>query len=740
MSNFTPQEIEEFLQEFFDVVGARQYVGARYVPIFGRAGEDTIEWDDLAPYEPLTVVMHEGVSYVSRRYVPTGIQITDTAYWAETYRFNAQVEQYRQQVMGFSEDIAEAKGLAELVAGMLPTGAFSSDATVEDAIAQVENELTVGLTSLGQMIDSLIIESGTSDAETIAARTDAKTGRTYSTLANRLLTESWTYVRDIAASDDMDNLTDLGFYYVGDGIANIGHFPLASSEIGFVLVFGKSVINTANTNTPAQLYVSCRDIPQLYMRQASGAGPTWSAWKRIANDSLYLGATVNAQYDADTLLQSGYWFVNNSSDPSSYAHYPCETGVMFVLPQIGGSQAYQVTLDATTSDIWYRRRAGATPTWGSWISLKSVMTTATILALYLGSTYESRLYDADDLQTTGYCWVNHADADPTLYSHYVSNTGVLMVLNRPNNVQCYQVCIDVPTQNVYFRRRGGAPAAWSAWYPIYREPDPPVITPQLPDRLESLTANPALTAGFSGVTMRVMTYNVCQYDNDTTTDISDDQLFALRSLLMDANCDIMGWQESTAYINDNTTNDKRASEWVFYGAFNYNYINNNESLHSRTYSLRDAANVALTDGGRHYSHANIQVNGKVVSLYSVHAYPQATPEAKAIREANLREFAGILDADTADYKIAFGDFNIREDETALFKTIFTDYDMVNGGYLGWYATTGRYAPTYGTEWPNDNILLSKNIGIKSVHLYKDWYTLLCSDHLPLVAEIVLIGA
>ena len=104
-NSFTPQQIEQFLQEFFDVVGARQYVGARYIPIFGRAGSDTVEWDDLAPYEPLTVVMHDGVSYVSRRYVPTGIEITDTDYWVETYRFNAQVEQYRQEVLGFQEQI-----------------------------------------------------------------------------------------------------------------------------------------------------------------------------------------------------------------------------------------------------------------------------------------------------------------------------------------------------------------------------------------------------------------------------------------------------------------------------------------------------------------------------------------------------------------------------------------------------------------------------------------------------------
>lgn len=104
-TSFTPQEIEEFLHQFFDVTGARQYVGARYVPIFGRAGSDTVVWDDLAPYEPLTVVMHNGVSYVSRRYVPSGIAITDTDYWAETYRFNAQVEQYRQQVLSFQGQI-----------------------------------------------------------------------------------------------------------------------------------------------------------------------------------------------------------------------------------------------------------------------------------------------------------------------------------------------------------------------------------------------------------------------------------------------------------------------------------------------------------------------------------------------------------------------------------------------------------------------------------------------------------
>ncbi len=107
MANFTPQQIEEFLQEFFDVVGTRQYIGARYIPIFGRPGESSIEWDDTAPYEPLTIVLYQGDSYTSRQYVPAGIPITNGEYWAKTSNYNSQVEQYRQEVLQLSQTVDE---------------------------------------------------------------------------------------------------------------------------------------------------------------------------------------------------------------------------------------------------------------------------------------------------------------------------------------------------------------------------------------------------------------------------------------------------------------------------------------------------------------------------------------------------------------------------------------------------------------------------------------------------------
>lgn len=111
---FTDEQINEILSIFTQNLGHRQYIGARYVPIFGRKDEESIEWDNSAPYEPLTIVLYQGNSYTSRQYVPVGIGIDNVDFWAETGNYNAQVEQYRAEVRAFdgritqnAEDIAE---------------------------------------------------------------------------------------------------------------------------------------------------------------------------------------------------------------------------------------------------------------------------------------------------------------------------------------------------------------------------------------------------------------------------------------------------------------------------------------------------------------------------------------------------------------------------------------------------------------------------------------------------------
>ena len=74
-----------------------EYTGMRYVPVFA----DPAEWSSANSYEPLEIVIHQGSSYTSKTFVPVGIDISDPQYWALTGNYNAQVEQYRQEVLEF---------------------------------------------------------------------------------------------------------------------------------------------------------------------------------------------------------------------------------------------------------------------------------------------------------------------------------------------------------------------------------------------------------------------------------------------------------------------------------------------------------------------------------------------------------------------------------------------------------------------------------------------------------------
>lgn len=68
------------------------YVGHRYVPkIYG-------EWNKEETYEGLSIVTFQGSSYTSKKRVPVGVDILNTEYWTVTGNYNAQVEQYRQDV------------------------------------------------------------------------------------------------------------------------------------------------------------------------------------------------------------------------------------------------------------------------------------------------------------------------------------------------------------------------------------------------------------------------------------------------------------------------------------------------------------------------------------------------------------------------------------------------------------------------------------------------------------------
>lgn len=82
-------------------MSTRQYIGARYVPKFA----DPIAWDNTRAYEALTIVDYLGTSYTSKKAVPVGVAITNSEYWVATGIYNAQVEQYRQEVVTLEQEL-----------------------------------------------------------------------------------------------------------------------------------------------------------------------------------------------------------------------------------------------------------------------------------------------------------------------------------------------------------------------------------------------------------------------------------------------------------------------------------------------------------------------------------------------------------------------------------------------------------------------------------------------------------
>lgn len=140
----------------------REYVGARYVPVFA----DPIQWDITLKYEPLTVVTDNGASYVSRRYVPEGIQLNDTDYWILWADYNAQLQQ-------LIEDVNTYNGRIEDLEEALPVTSYDDVNTVEAAISAIDtrtdaledalpiadyddvNTVSAGISALDTRIDAL---------------------------------------------------------------------------------------------------------------------------------------------------------------------------------------------------------------------------------------------------------------------------------------------------------------------------------------------------------------------------------------------------------------------------------------------------------------------------------------------------------------------------------------------------------------------------------------------------------
>ena len=138
-----------------DYSGVREYIGARYVPVFANPPE----WNDTRRYEPLTIVLHKGNSFTSTQYVPTGIDISNTEYWLETGNWNAQIEAYREEVLRFDARITQnANGIEANMAAIASeaTARENADTAIRNLITAEETARTAADTELRSDLNAAI--------------------------------------------------------------------------------------------------------------------------------------------------------------------------------------------------------------------------------------------------------------------------------------------------------------------------------------------------------------------------------------------------------------------------------------------------------------------------------------------------------------------------------------------------------------------------------------------------------
>lgn len=255
-----------------------QYIGARYVPITANP----IEWSNANAYEPLTIVTYQGNSYTSRQYVPVGIDITNDNYWALTGNYNAQVEQYRQEVLTFDNRIA------------------ANTTAIEGEISARENADTA--------ISALVTENTTAIENEISARENADATISALVSANTTAIES-----EISARENADTLISSylvknvkKYGAVGDGVTNDSSAIAAAIAGGGVVYFpvGTYLIKTGITLVSnlkmigygAKIYIDHDDAPATF--EMAGLGFSTDSSANTLHDCIIEGfeITGNASF------------------------------------------------------------------------------------------------------------------------------------------------------------------------------------------------------------------------------------------------------------------------------------------------------------------------------------------------------------------------------------------------------------------------------------------------------------
>lgn len=236
----------------------------------------------------------------------------------------------------------------------------------------------------------------------------------------------------------------------------------------------------------------------------------------------------------------------------------------------------------------------------------------------------------------------------------------------------------------------------------------------------------------SGINIRVMAYNVANWNNDTTKYINSANLHNLKNLLCDVNADIMCFNEYREYLDEkNTQNAKKTllnPMWSNCAGIGYTVISAKTSFASEgTWTLTSSRLV------RFCKFNGYGADGLLVVC--PHLSPNFNDEDTRLTELN--ELLSKIKTIKHTYLIIAGDFNGSSDIDYNNLINFCKSNELRCGNMGY---NGILATCYsGGKWyACDNVITSKNIIINRFTSHTDKFGELYSDHVPVTADLTLI--
>ena len=423
--------------------------------------------------------------------------------------------------------------------------------------------------------------------------------------------------------------------------------------------------------------------------------------------------TIPSGSDLDEVTEVGLYYIASGS---AIDNCPITSGRRYMAVVQAGGVIQQILLCATSSDVFIRERVSNT--WERWKDL-----TRDHSFYIVGGLGALGITDLNDCTACGWYTIPFSPSQANIPADVAGGMLFVFPSNATNKNLLMQVIIDRVGGKMYSRiSTNAAGTAWTDW----RGKDPVVDNTNV---LEYTRVASNVTASNVGDKIRVMSYNVAHYDNDTTTFIPDGKLVNLKKMIGNVGADLLGLQEEGQYID--ASNTQLASAYIYNPLYVKKYGEGGSCIYSK--SAATSGGLYSLTSGRSVRWSIFPVkNNKTLFFGSFHATPG--DDQIATRSQEYGELISFANSKNTNYVIIAGDYNSKSatDHTNLANACRTNgYSLANGGWLGWIKT-------HKNSVALDNVIVNANCIINNVQALETEYDKLYSDHFPLVVDVTLL--